>query len=472
MDGLEATEIPFSYVNIANDIFRLDSFYFSKEFLREEKIILCRKNELLLNMVNSLRSFGAYSLNNDVEYLKEGIPFVRGVNLKGGTIDFSDMVYISEKSHKLLWKSEVKPKTVLLSMSGTIGDVAFASENLQYPLNSNQDIAKIDLSEALNPYYLFAFLRSKFGQNYLLREARGSVQQHVFLSQIERFKIPVLSDNLQLKIETVVKLFYSLLDESKLKYQSAETLLHSYLGLENYTPDTTGIAVRSFSASFCKSGRLDSEYYQPKFEEIMQAVSIHNQKKLGNIVGIKKSIEPGSDYYCNEGIPFVRVSNLSKYEISEPDIKIPHDTVKNIFEFYPKKDTVLLSKDGSVGIAYKVEEDMRCVTSGAILHLNVKNSNEILPDFLTLVLNSKVVQMQAERDAGGSIIQHWKPSEIADVVIPVLGMDQQLEITDKIKESFALRKKSSEFLALAKTAVEVAIEQGENKTMAMLEGIV
>lgn len=189
------------------------------------------------------------------------------------------------------------------------------------------------------------------------------------------------------------------------------------------------------------------------------------------MVDIKKSIEPGSDFYGDVGVPFVRVSNLYKYELSEPDIRIPIDTIDGMEKLYPKKDTILLSKDGSVGIAYKAEQDLHCVTSGAILHLTIRDTAEILPDFLTLVLNSKVVQMQAERDAGGSIIQHWKPSEIAEVVIPVLDMGKQLEISDKIQESFALRKKSAELLELAKTAVEVAIEQGEEKALVMLKGV-
>lgn len=54
---------------------------------------------------------------------------------------------------------------------------------------------------------------------------------------------------------------------------------------------------------------------------------------------------------------------------------------------------------------------MDVITSGAIIHLTVTDK-EVLPDYLTLVINSVVVKLQAERDAGGSIIQHWKPSEI------------------------------------------------------------
>ena len=87
---------------------------------------------------------------------------------------------------------------------------------------------------------------------------------------------------------------------------------------------------------------------------------------------------------------------------------------------------------------------------------------------MTLVLNSIVVKMQAERDAGGSVIQHWKPSEIEKVIIPILDNEVQVQITEKVQESFALRRESARLLELAITAVEVAIEQGEDKAMELL----
>lgn len=113
-----------------------------------------------------------------------------------------------------------------------------------------------------------------------------------------------------------------------------------------------------------------------------------------------------------------------------------------------------------VEIAYKVEEDMEIITSGALLHLNIID-DEFLPDYLTLVLNSPIVQLQAERDAGGSIIQHWKPSEIEEVIIPKLPLDSQKKISDLVLQSFKLKKQSEQLLEVAKKAVEIAIEQNE-----------
>jgi restriction endonuclease S subunit len=136
----------------------------------------------------------------------------------------------------------------------------------------------------------------------------------------------------------------------------------------------------------------------------------------------------------------------------------------------PKKDTILFSKDGTVGLAYKLREDKRIITSGAILHLNVLDTDEVLPDYLTLVLNSQIVQLQAERDTGGSIIEHWRVSEIENVVIPIIKITQQQRIADLVERSFTLKAQSEALLAIAKRGVELAIESDEASAQAwMLE---
>ena len=224
------------------------------------------------------------------------------------------------------------------------------------------------------------------------------------------------------------------------------------------------ISIRSLSASYGISGRLDSEYYQAKYDAIECKIRGFSHKKLGDLVTIQKSIEPGSEAYQDEGIEFVRVANLSKFGISKSDICLSEqDFGKDLEKLAPKKETILLSKDGSIGISYCLEEDLECITSGAILHLKVKDKSEILPQALSLILNSIAVKLQAERDSGGSIIAHWKISEIENVLIPLLDFKLQEQIAQKIQKSFALRKESKDLLESAKAKVENTIEnEGKN----------
>ena len=222
-----------------------------------------------------------------------------------------------------------------------------------------------------------------------------------------------------------------------------------------------GASIKSFSESFENTGRLDAEYYQPKYDKLINAIMSSRHKKLKEIVSIYKSIEPGSDAYQEEGIPFIRISDISQYGISKTDKYLERRGKYDLPEYYLKKNEILFSKDGSVGIAYKVENDTQAITSSALLHLSVNESEEILPDYLTAVLNSKIVQLQAERDAGGSIIKHWKPSEIEEVLIPILDIEIQKNISQKVIESFELQNCAKLLLEVAKQAVEIAIEQNE-----------
>ena len=93
----------------------------------------------------------------------------------------------------------------------------------------------------------------------------------------------------------------------------------------------------------------------------------------------------------------------------------------------------------------------------------------MLPDYLTLVLNSDIVRLQAERDSSGAIIQHWKLSDIEQVVVPILPMEVQQQIAGKIEKSFSLRRQSEQLLENAKRAVELAIEKGEDQAIKWLQ---
>ncbi len=460
---------------------RLDAEFYRPIFLETERQLKTKTWDYLENLTESLKSFGAYSLCNHVEYKERGIPFIRCKDIKNGLIDFSDVLYIDSVANQLLWKSEVKPKTVLLTMSGTVGNPAIATENLDYPINSNQDIAKIITNKRLNPYYLAIFLQSIQGNRQINRLPIGSVQQHIFLWQLEKLIIPLFSDTFQFEIENTFK--NSLLAQKKSTglYKQAQTLLLSELGLTNWQPKHQLTFIKNYSETK-QAQRIDAEYYHPKYEEIIKAIKNYSGgwDTLDNLVCIKKCIEVGSGQYLDEGIPFVRVSNISPFELSEEKYispllyneltpqegNIPFEKSKN---HQPQQGEILFSKDGTPGIAhYLKDEPPKMIPSGGILRLKSK-TDKANNEYLTLVLNSILTQEQVNRDVGGSIILHWRPDQVKETVIPLLSEAKQLEIQQKVNESFNLRKQSKHLLESAKKAVEMAIEQDEQTAMQWLK---
>ena len=462
MDGLEAIEINFSVCKNIID-FRIDAGTYTKEYVHTDKVLKELKSTTIEDKMVSIQNFGAYSLCNYITFTEQGIPFLMTQNVRHNFIDWSNMRYIDDQSHLMLYKSHCKRNQVLVTMAGEyLGRAAVYDKDSV--CSSNQAIAKITLKKGISPYCVATFLNSKYGQNQINRFKTITGQPNINMTLIKSLLIPEFSNDLSQVIEkTVIKANESFM-ESRQIYEEAERLLIEELRFDNYSEPNEVYSTKSFSESFGMSGRLDAEYYQKRYDDLFAMLEGFNHRKLRQLVSITKSIEPGSEAYIEDGIPFVRVSDISKYGVVEPKITIPDNIVPNIEKLYPKKDTILLSKDGSIGIAYKVQEDARFVTSSALLHLSIM-TDEVLPDYLALVLNSKVVQMQAERDAGGSIIQHWKPSEIDEIVIPIIDIDKQRNLSRMIQKSFDLQKESEELLARAIQIMETAIEYGESEAL-------
>lgn len=464
MDGLECSEINRSELERT---LRIDSEFYSKSAIKVSDMLQSRSHDLLTTFVNV--SDGNHMGISDY-FIDEGVPYYRGQDAGAFFIENSNPICIDEKTFELpvMKRSHLKKGDVILSIVGTIGSLSLVYSDKSATCSCK--LAILRPKEGKNAELLATFLRGKYGQAQITRFTRGAVQKGLILEDMDQLVVPVFGDGIVEAIRNAIQSAYQIQEKANNCYREAQRTLVNSVG--SISVPAESVSVRNISTSFYTTGRLDAEYYQPKYDALFTALSTIKKKKLGGahgIVNIEKSIEPGSEVYVEDGIPFVRVSDVSKFEISEPEVKLRNDILPNPEVLFPQKDTILLSKDGSVGIAYKTESTMPVITSGALLHLTVRNKAEVLPDYLTLVLNSPIVQLQAERDSNGAIIQHWKPSEIENVIIPVLDMDIQKEIATKVQESFALRKQSKQLLEYAKQTVEMAIEQGEDVAMEWLK---
>ena len=463
LEGLEISEVNYSYL-LENDVFRYDSFFFKKEFLKQEKQVRDLDFLTLKNADSSLLSFGAYSLNNYVTYYSEGIPFIRGINLKNGRIDLSDVIHIDETAHNLLHKSQIKPNTILLSMSGTIGDVALVTDNNNFPLNSNQDIAKIRVpNENLNIFVVYTFLLTKFGQNYLSREARGSVQQHVYLSQMENFEIPKFNDLFTENIETAIKNSESAWYVSQQTYLKAEELLLEELGLNNFQPSVEQTNIKSFSESFLASGRLDAEYYQPKYEDYLNKIlnySLGCESIRDHFLHSKKSIDRSQAYYHYTEISDINTSNgsITFNKVSLEDLPANGKMVL-------QKGDMIISKVRPYrgAIALIREEPDNYVGSGAFTVLAEKKDYK--KEVLQVLLRTTPYQELMMKCNVGTSYPVIKDEDILSLPLPLVPKKMQLRIEALIGESFQLRKESDHLLEVAKRGLEIAIEQDEKTAL-------
>lgn len=459
MEGLEIKEKKL-YEVLSNKDFRIDSSFYTKEPKKNPDLIYAKIGEHLIS--------SQYGISIEMNTDSVGYPIYRMNEIHDMLCDL-DVDKCADITQAEYDRFALKDRDVLFNRTNSfewVGRTGIYYQNDDIQRTFASYLVRLNPKDSILPEYLCAYLNCKYGEWDVKRRARQSINQtNVNPEEVKEIEIPILDIDLQQKIQCCFTQANSLRILSQKTYSEAELILHNELGINSIAVTDVNVSQKRFS-DFINSGRLDAEYYQPKYDGLFSRLSEFETKRLGDIVRICKSIEPGSEAYQNQGIPFMRVSNLSKFGFSDTEIHLSSDEYGDVIR--PKQNTILLSKDGSVGIAYKVEQDMNVITSGAILHLTITD-NEFMPDYLTLVLNSVIVGMQAERDAGGSIIQHWKPSEIENVIIPKLSKEIQQEITNKVKESFVLRRECKRLLNLAKTAVETAIEQGENAALRLLD---
>ena len=451
---------------------RLDAEYYQPEYLNSEKII---ERYGYKNLGDLLEVLTDYHANGSYEILKQNVQLssehnfalmIRSIDLETDNFDIN-VRYVSEKAYKFLKKTKIFGREILIDKIGNTGAV-YLMPKLNKPVTLGMNLFMLRLKEEIDPEFLYVFLNSKLGKSLVSQRITGAVPTSIDKASVRSIKVPIVSKNFSNEVRQLVEKAIVLKESAKTFYSKAENLLLEESGLKNFdekeNPEAeqarygAGLSSIVNLSEIKLAKRMDAEYFQGKYERLIENVKKQNGKLLGDLVFIKKGFEPGSEEYREEGKLFIRVSSLSKDGIIDKDQKYLSDDLyqklKNNFE--PKIGEILLTKDATPGIAYLVKESIEGIIAGGILRLKVKN--DINSEYLTLCINSIIGRMQAERDSGGSVIAHWKPEQIKNILIPILPKQTQQKIADLVQKSHEARKKAKELLEEAKQKVEELME--------------
>lgn len=423
---------------------RFDAKFFSPKYELLEKIFRSKKTDKLLE-ISSVSDGNHLKIAEEFDQTK-GVRYLRGQDLtKKMTITDLSTVKITESSYDKLQRSHVFNGDVLLSIVGTIGNLGLVYK-YDEKLTANCKIAILRPKDRLiTSEYLYGFLSSRIAQDQIQKSVRGSVQTGLVLPDISDFLILRADKEFEDMITRKVSDAHELLKSCKSTYQHATNLVEEAIGgFKSLKDEESCFEVRL--DNLLKNNRFDSEYYKPKFNNFFNELKSKGIifKQLRDLVNFKKGIEIGASNYKKAGIPFMRVSNISNLEYDFEKF-MSNKLYKDNIELQPKKDDIFFSKDGSPGIAYHFRDDPpECICSNGILVLTKKDPT-LKMDVLSLLLNSYITKAQLERDAGGSIISHWRPDQIGDLLIPELDEELLTKLSEKLEQSF-LEKEKGEFL--------------------------
>lgn len=119
------------------------------------------------------------------EFLSEGIPFIRGTDFNGTSINQSNMMYISPEKHAELKKGHTKQGDILITTRGDIGRIAFVPDSL-IDVNINSQLVRINGSNVVPRSYLACFLTSSKVQRDFKSLITGSALQQLPIGKLKK----------------------------------------------------------------------------------------------------------------------------------------------------------------------------------------------------------------------------------------------------------------------------------------------
>ncbi|MBF1215412.1 MAG: restriction endonuclease subunit S [Haemophilus parainfluenzae] len=466
LEGLEVREVQLSRI-LENKDGRFDTDFWIKEPILNPQLTYRRIGECL--------KVSQYGIS--IEMNEEGIgqPIYRMNEIHNMLCDFSVSKFAQVTNSEIL-KFKLNNRDVLFNRTNSFEWVGRTGIYYKQP---NRDfifasylVRFVPDENIIIPEYLTAYLNSKYGIWDLKRRARQSINQtNINPEEVKEILIPILPIRFQLEIKSNFDKARDNFIESERVYQTAQNLLLEHLGLKDFNPPAQAVNVKSFADSFGTSGRLDAEFYQEKYEKLIDKIKSY-PKGYNTLDYFIKDFSTGfaykSETYTETGIPLIRINNIGNgtLDISNAML-IPQGDISLSPKDVANENDILISMSGTIGNSCKVPKGVNAVVNQRIMRISPQNINvEVLP----LIINSIIGKYQLERMGTGGVQTNISANDIKQIVIPNVEEKIQTQIADLIRQSNYLRIKSKGLLEKAKKAVELAIEKDQESALDFIKG--
>lgn len=447
LERLEISIIKFSKLNAEH---RIEAEYFSKSNLEMMRLLMSKKHQLIGDF-----SDVTDGIHTSIDYDEESpVNLISATSPRENYFDLSRNAKISEKVHNNNPRTALKNRDVILSTVGTIGNCAVVSAEM-LPANSDRHVGIIRVNKDYSPYVISTYLLSKYGRMQTKRETTGNVQPNLFLYKIREIVVPEFGKYVQDEVEKNIIDAMEKRKIAKNKYEAAEKILLNDLGFDCWHPSYERI---SYSCRMFKdiitSGRIDAEYYQHKYDDIVEYIKKYNYMILGNACTIyDKNYNPDKKVEYQ----YLELSNIGVLgEIIGCTTLYGCDLPTRARRIVNSGNVIISSIEGSLqNCALITEEYDKALCSNGFF---VLESSYINSETLLVLLKSWPIQNLLKKACSGTILTAYGIDELKNIPLPIIDSANQLKIARLIKESLDLRRKSDLLISKSKLIIEKAIE--------------
>jgi len=453
---------------------RLDSDFYRPEYILLEKLSqnvnFCSFKRLWIRVDAS-----AFYPSIEPLYNTWTLPFLRVANIDSN-VKYDEATTIPEEIPNIYTTIKVgNPWDIVITKWWTVARIWFLTQRSAL----SRDLILIPSSH-LKDYekkFLYIYLITNHSNKLILKTASLTAQPHLTLNLIKDHPIFFPNDKFQQSISEFFDKVEETKSQAKTYYQQAEQLLLRELGLENYQPSEDNISIKD-SNEIGTFSRMDAEFFQPKYDEIIGKIKEYEwwRDALDNLIEISdEKIQQTGDKIQQTGEKIQQTGDKIFQYVELADIDASNWLVNDFTEIerqdlpsraqmkIRKNDVVLSSVAWSCSkIALITSNADNLVASTGFFILRSKFFN---PETNLILMKSWVYQEFLKRTARGMILEATNKDDFKKYILPKVDKNVQEKIADLVSQSHKARNESKKLLEVAKRAVEVFIEEDEEKAM-------
>jgi type I restriction enzyme S subunit len=372
--------------------------------------------------------------------------------------------YISKKLTHRIEALSIEKWDVLISRSGTIGNIGFAGANLEGYLLSEHAI-RVRFDDPNVAGFVAAYLRTEYGRLLLRMGSYGSVVTHIEPEHLARVPVPWLHP---IQVSDIGRKFVEaaeLRDEANESLDQAETLLLSRLGLpslKELIQRVSSTSTKTIKASTLVE-RFEASYHDPLAYAIEGALedNSHEIVRLDD-PRLVKEVRPITKfrkrtYVEKGGIPLLSSKQL--FQIDPIDIKLlaKGAHTKDLDEIALEPNMLAVTCSGTIGRVQIIPTYMKGWTANQHA-TRIIASKDQEAGFLYTWLASEFGNRLIRRHSYGSVILEIDKEMLSSVSVPLLPEEQRHEIGNLVLRANKLRDEAWKLEKDAITRIEQIVK--------------
>lgn len=442
---------------------RIDAEYYQQHFIEAQsrlKTVHCVPFHTLWK--ESFRIYMGIKGYDGVADSHKFTPYLRPVDIDDiGFINFEHLGWCEANWLKDYGEQgTAKPNDLIVEVKGNTRKVAVLPATVPVNCIVSGSAWRIQISEKADRHFVKAFLLSETGQLLKRRQISNSIIPWIDPGAFKNLAIPLPDPKIQAYIGDKVRLAEKCREMAQTKRSQIEYRLEQHAHKSDITALLSAKPQPSHNIEAkIINDRLDAEFYQPHYLDLVQIIQARPYQKLGDVIQLPiKGVQP--EYDSTGTVPALTGTDIDPYRLDlEGASRVNLEWAKGKTKALAVSNEILFTVTGPpLGEAAVVHSfQAPLVINSHVARIKTRQSFPY-PFYLAALMNSIIVSAQVYRYCKGVRQKELYPEDIMQFVIPEVDIEIVRQINNLGYAADFLEYRASGLIREAIAEVENLIE--------------